>query len=322
MANISDIATRAEVSEATVSKVINGTGSISRATISRIRQVMEEVNYKPRPNKRRHQHVDFSKKQLHMAAFLVPDSHEAALHTSLSSGTIYGIEDVLYAHGASLIATHLQDDRRLPPSIEKGQVDALFIRGGVIDSMLQERVRDYPVAWLYNSARPTVLPGDQIQPDDESIGQMAADYLSRRGCGKFVFFSPSNRHPSFHMRVEAFRISAINKGVAVDGLAVAEGERFTDKIAQFKKMLGAGAGFFIAGFNADNNESVLGEARRGLFPDVTTIAATVGRMPGCASIGVSPDEVGREAARVMLRRFEKPAEEYRRILIPPKLSEP
>ena len=47
MSNMKDIAKKAQVSVATVSKVLNGTGNISEETTRKILEIAEELNYHP-----------------------------------------------------------------------------------------------------------------------------------------------------------------------------------------------------------------------------------------------------------------------------------
>ena len=56
-ATIKDVALRANTSTATVSKVMNGSYSISQATIDRVNQAMRELDYHPNLRAR-----NFSKK--------------------------------------------------------------------------------------------------------------------------------------------------------------------------------------------------------------------------------------------------------------------
>lgn len=47
MASSKDVAKRAGVSQPTVSRVINGSTNVNKATIEKVRRAMEELNYRP-----------------------------------------------------------------------------------------------------------------------------------------------------------------------------------------------------------------------------------------------------------------------------------
>jgi hypothetical protein len=114
----------------------------------------------------------------------------------------------------------------------------------------------------------------------------------------------------------------MGRGVTVDGMSLPEGESLTGRIRDLKKMLLPDAGLFIAGFNSFNYEDLVAEVLRKYFPGTKTAGATSRRLNEYASIGVAPEDVGREAALIMLKRFSEPVTEYRKILIAPKLVEP
>lgn len=318
---ISNIAAAAQVSEATVSRVINGNTNIAPDTVQQVRSVMEELGYRPRRHRLRKQHVDFSQKQLHMAAFLVPDSREEALHTNLSSGTIYGIEDALYEHDASLVATHLRDDGKLPPCIEKQQVDGMIIRGGKIEEPVLSAIKNYPTVWVYQSGTPP-FPCDQVSPDNEAMGHKAFDFLQNKGCRNMLFLNPADNHPSFHIRGEAFRISAKCAGIDAKEIYLKSGEYFADHLEEIKNHIDGVTGLFFCGLNFENDghyvENLL--INNGMTEDkgVFAILAThySSRFP---TIGVSPERVGREAAKQLIKRFENPGDEYRKVLLAPKV---
>ncbi|NKF30880.1 LacI family transcriptional regulator, partial [Pseudomonas sp. BGM005] len=66
--NISDVATAAGVSRATVSRVVNGLGTVDPELVARVRAVMEELEYTPSGTAR-----SLSLGITHTVAMIVPD---------------------------------------------------------------------------------------------------------------------------------------------------------------------------------------------------------------------------------------------------------
>ncbi|PZE22840.1 LacI family DNA-binding transcriptional regulator [Paenibacillus xerothermodurans] len=103
MTSIKDIAQRANVSTATVSYVLNGTGNISEKTRARILQVIEAMNYQPN-----HIAKSLKLKKTKTIGVVVEDV------TSFNSAEIIdGINEYAEDHGFSLLLTNMRVLKRL-----------------------------------------------------------------------------------------------------------------------------------------------------------------------------------------------------------------
>ena len=75
---IRDVAKAAQTSAATVSKVMNGSGSISQATIDRVEQAMRDLGYHPNARAR-----NFARQSTKMVLFLTTLGKNAGFSLSL-----------------------------------------------------------------------------------------------------------------------------------------------------------------------------------------------------------------------------------------------
>ncbi|MBV9920144.1 MAG: LacI family DNA-binding transcriptional regulator [Pseudonocardia sp.] len=96
---LKDVAARAQVSNSTVSNVLNGRlQSVSRQTERRVRRAMEELNYHPNSSARA-----LRSQANGILAFLLLDESEKYLADPLTNHIIAGVGDVLRERGWSLL---------------------------------------------------------------------------------------------------------------------------------------------------------------------------------------------------------------------------
>lgn len=95
---IKDVAKQAGVSTATVSKVMNGSYSISQETVDRVKRVMQELDYHPNLRAR-----NFVKQSTKTIVFVTSLGKNAGFSNPYMFEMVCGIEHVLTEKGYSLI---------------------------------------------------------------------------------------------------------------------------------------------------------------------------------------------------------------------------
>lgn len=172
---LEDVAARAGVSTATVSRYINSPERVALATRERIRSAVEEIGYLPN-----YAAGTLAGNRSRLIAVLVPD-----IAQSIFNDTVEAMIDELSSDGNSvMLALTRADNDRLYPEIEMAlarRVDAIILTGIVTDAEVRNRLQ---------SASTTVietwgLPEDPIDVavgfSHRAAGEEMAKFLRSRG---------------------------------------------------------------------------------------------------------------------------------------------
>src|SRR5438270_12794583 len=145
--DIQQVAKRAKVSTATVSRVLNGARNVSEETSARVRKVISDLNYVPN-NHARNLRVGSAR----MFGLIVSD-----INNPFFPELIDAFEALSTAHGIDVIFTHTNyDPQRLQNSIRRmveRNVDAIAVMTSEVDAgafdMASKRV---PIVLMNQSA--------------------------------------------------------------------------------------------------------------------------------------------------------------------------
>jgi len=177
-ATIYDVAARAKLSIATVSRVLQGTGPVSEKARARVGQAAAELNYVP----------------LRAARSLAVQRHEAhGLVLPDLSGPFYG--DLLMGyerwageHGQSVVltVTHGNADPRRSVRDLAGRVDGIVVHGNAVDLATIQELRKAGVP-LVLVAHPPVTGCDSVRTESASSAERLTGRLLDAGRSNLVF---------------------------------------------------------------------------------------------------------------------------------------
>ncbi len=177
-ATIYDVAARAKLSIATVSRVLQGTGPVSEKARAKVGQAAAELNYVP----------------LRAARSLAVQRHEAhGLVLPDLSGPFYG--DLLMGyerwageHGQSVVltVTHGNADPRRSVRDLAGRVDGIVVHGNAIDLATIQELRKAGVP-LVLVAHPPVTGCDSVRTESASSAERLTTRLLDAGRKNLVF---------------------------------------------------------------------------------------------------------------------------------------
>ncbi|HPC64713.1 MAG TPA: LacI family DNA-binding transcriptional regulator [Anaerohalosphaeraceae bacterium] len=219
--SIVQIAKLAGVSHMTVSRVINNDSTVSPETAKKVRQVMKEVGYVPKPpslrrGPRRTKDVGFKTGNV---AFLTSSSSLRVLSTSpVMLDVVRGVEEALAAYGMSMVQGAISEGRQLPPIVARGEVDGVIVWPN-LDGVSEETIEilhNYKIVYVMTALEDR-LPGDRVQNNNRQIGRIAAKYLLSKGHKRIGYIAPSalalqqnmcQRWQSFSEVVEQFQSQA------------------------------------------------------------------------------------------------------------------
>lgn len=252
MPTIQDVARRAGVSTATVSKVLSNTPYVAEKTRQRVIEAIEELGYKPNLAARA-----LSSGRTHIIAVVFPYVYEAFFTDPLVLLILQGIEAECTGRGYNILLSA----PRLTASGFDEHYGAL-LQSGYIEGMLA--IDNVPQASALKPAREHRIPGVTIgyhpneffvRSDDFSGGRQLMQHVLSLGHRRIgVIGVPEEQHFSIRQRIAGLRAAAEESGLPFEEMPVTTGDFSVSSGA-------AGAGQLL-----------------GAYPDLTAIICLNDRM--------------------------------------------
>ncbi len=205
-ATIYDVAARAKLSIATVSRVLQGTGPVSEKARTRVDQAARELNYVP----------------LRAARSLAVQRHEAhGLVLPDLAGPFYG--DLLMGyerwageHGQSVIitVTHGNADPRRTVRDLAGRVDGIVVHGNALDLPTIQGLRKAGVP-IVLIARPPVTGCDSIRSESAASAEQLTTRLLDHGRTNLLFVGDPASSYDVSERYSGFAKAHEHRGLQV-----------------------------------------------------------------------------------------------------------
>ena len=176
MATIKDVAARAKVSSATVSHVINGTRKVAPATVERVQQAMNALDYHPNAVAQ-----SLRTQKTNVIGAVVSDITNPFFAT-----LIRGAEDAAIEAGYSLIVCNsdesLEKEDRYVRLLRRRQIDGLLISpvGDGSHSVVHELPK-WKVPFVFVDRRVDDVEADAVLSDNEEGAYQATRHLIERG---------------------------------------------------------------------------------------------------------------------------------------------
>ena len=202
---ITDVAARAGVSRAAVSKVFNGTGNISVATTKRIRKAADELNWTPSPAA-----VALRSSRTKAIGLVVYRTNATFELTPISSAIISGIESVLNPLDFGLLLYLLEEDpeseRVFYNRLATGhRVDGVILTNSVIDDPRFDLMNDLgmPAVLLGTPDGPAPILHVDTVPPAAGVAE-AVEYLVEEGHRHIAYLSAQEEKVAVLLRRRAF----------------------------------------------------------------------------------------------------------------------
>jgi len=320
-----EIAERAGVSPATVSRVVNGTGSVSPEKRERVLAVLEEWNEERPPRQ------VAGRKTRNIGALLParPENDSNAILQKLAT-----------------LAGQMRPNWNLvllPPGILPMELEARHLRGELAGLLLightaespelLQALRRIPHVWLNShrsgSDNPTILMGNEF------AGRIAARYLMDAGCEEFTVLSVPSLNPGLPGRISGFRFELFSaeKSCKTVELALPPGRKGLEECTddELEHALETGLPAPESGlFSPEERLTALLYricARRGTgkFPLLVSCNHTpeylAGLYPRPATIDLGPRMLAELALKELLRRIsgEAPRADHIAVIVTPQL---
>ena len=176
--SIIDVAKKAGVSIATVSRVINRNGGYSRETEERVRKTIEECGFTPNVNA-----IGLRTNRSNSLGVIVPD-----ITNEFFARIIRELDSFLLKHRYSLLVCNSNEDYMLENMHIKGlaekHVDGIIYISGQNEIKKMNEIKNLPVVYIDRApCNAEVL----ILSDNEMGGYLAGRELIHKGCRKTLF---------------------------------------------------------------------------------------------------------------------------------------
>lgn len=214
--SLGEVAKRAGVSIATVSRVLNNTPGVRPETVKHVRKAMTAVAYDPTAVRRGPRHGKRDGKRAQSIAVLVlGQTQEQWFRRPVFSAVVAGINRAANERGIQVLIDHVLDPAELNPSIRKGLFNGAltFVRANS-DPRLLDAVRAHlPVVRIMGQE----MVDDELDfigPDDLAVGRLAFRYLAEKGCKRIAYVTTRPDHEALVLRSVGLRIAASQSNVA------------------------------------------------------------------------------------------------------------
>ncbi len=211
MASIKDVAKRANVSTATVSRVLNGSGVVQEAKREAVQEAIKELGYYPNAVAR-----SLKSDTTHTVGILVSDISNM-FFTVLAKA----VEDSISSFGYNIIMCSTENSK----SREKAYLDMLVSKkvDGILinttgenDTYIAEISKQIPFVAIERSINHNLYQGDYVANDNKIAIRMLTELLINNGHRKIGVINGPQHLSSAYERYEAFcsemsKIVKINK---------------------------------------------------------------------------------------------------------------
>ena len=212
---IADIALRAKVSPATVSRVINQPHLVAPDRLARVQAVMTAVNYVPTPLHRRRGPKSRLATPKKIAVWFVGAKKTSSLNWFQDQ--LLQIQHSTERQRIELTVIVTDTPEELPRALAERQVDGVIIQGMEPTASSLQKLVGLPNVW-FMTRRNANYAGDFVEPDNELNGRMAADYLHARGHKTLAVISTDPAYSAVAWRVKSFGERAKELGLTVHNI--------------------------------------------------------------------------------------------------------
>lgn len=177
---IYDVAREANVSMATVSRVLNGNPNVKPDTRRRVKEVIKRLNYKPNAVAR-----GLASKKTKTIGVIIPDVSDLYY-----SAILKGLEDVSEMYQYQIIISNTDNDANKElkafETLSSNQVDGIIFLGGSLDEATHEVIEQYdnPIVMCGYSKHKNMSTVNINYPD--AVGEVVSDMI-KRGRENFVY---------------------------------------------------------------------------------------------------------------------------------------
>lgn len=193
--SIIDVANKAGVSIATVSRVINRNGGYSKETEERVRRTIEECGFTPNVNA-----IGLRTNRSNSIGVIVPD-----ITNEFFAKIIRELDSFLLCRHYSLLVCNSNEDYKLENShikaLSEKHVDGIIYISGQNEIKKRNEIKNLPVVYIDRAPRNAEV---LILSDNEMGGYLAGSELIKKGCKSILFLRDIRFASTIRSRKEGY----------------------------------------------------------------------------------------------------------------------
>ncbi len=321
---IRDVARLANVSIATVSRVLNGVGQIAPETEERVRTAIATLNFVPKAAAQ-----SLSNNKTNVIGLLLPEIDWANFFPPM----LRGIEAGCYDSGFELLihsARRFLDENRPRRPVGEHNTDGmlLFVNSIPDEEIARLHGRGFPLVLLYCSPPAQTDIPHVVFENKDGARQMVDHLIEVHAYRKIAFLAGPDDNEDAHWRERGYREALQAHGVPFDPQLVRSGG-FSEQIATATMQSWLQEGFEAEAVFAADDDSAYGAIRalqaagRRVPEDVAVVGfddAPTSRLftPALTTVGAPIEEAGYRAARILAERI-RTGQTERQALLPTSL---
>ena len=213
---IIEIARKARVSPATVSRAINQPELVAAESLARIRAVMHEHNYVPAPiNGRRGPKTRLPEQRRIGVWFVGAKANNPSLNWFQDQ--LLQVQSADPRYRVDLRVLFSNSPAEIPRVLLGERLDGVIIQGMEPSPECMAQLAALPHVW-FMTRRSFSYKGDYVEPNNEENGRMAADYLHQRGHKSVAVLSTDPEYSAVARRTNAFSARASELGMTLHAI--------------------------------------------------------------------------------------------------------
>ncbi|MDP4208612.1 MAG: LacI family DNA-binding transcriptional regulator [Bacteroidota bacterium] len=313
MSSLNEVAKKAGVSIATVSRVINNSPKVNPETRLKVQQVIKDLKYHPNRVAKRLRNKSASG---NLIGVLIPD-----IQNPFYVEVLRGIEDVAYENKYALIMCNFSQDEK------KEQLYLDILQSESVDGLIAAPTNehDQKVTNLVKSGLPIVcvdrgladVDVDVILVENQNGAYSAVDHLAKAGYKRIAYISGLRQLPSSQEREAGYSNALKANGIPIDRTLIRYGDSRHEsgvKLCEELLNLPSPPDAIFAGNNLITLGALETIHKKGLT--IPSQIAIIGFDDMYWSISLNPPltavkqpayEIGRRAAEQLILRINDPA---------------
>jgi LacI family transcriptional regulator len=315
---IADVAQRAGVSIATVSRVLNGTAAVDSETAERVRTAIARLNYVPHAAAR-----TLASRRTDTIGLLLPEISGAFFQPLLR-----GVEAAVGEAGLNLLihTTQSRPENANRRPLGEQNTDGLLVFTESLDAKELTRLHKvgFPVVLLHQ-ASPNFLNIPVVTIENKSGAQKIVEHLIEvHNCRRIVFLQGPEGHEDSTLREKGYRLALKSGGIPFDPLLIVRGNFDRNAAREAVEKILADGVTFDSVFTGDDESAIgvllaLRQAGRRVPEDIAIVgfddslfANTL--LPPLTTVRAPTEQVGKQAVRQLVRMIQGEEVEARLVL--------
>lgn len=325
MATIKEIAKKANVSTATVSKALNSRHDVSAETRRRILEIAKSQNFVPSASAK-----NLKLKRTENIGVIFCRESQPLSGNPFYSRVLEGIEAESAINNYNLVLHLLPNEYRdtLPKMIRERQVDGLILVG-VMSGEFIRRLAEMHITCVLVDPKIDLENMSQVLIDNEHGAFQATQHLINFGHKRIGFISGDLERRSFNLRLKGYRKALEYNGIDFDTKLIVSGgvEKGYEHTSQLLQLKDRPTAIFSANdINAIFGYKAISDAGLKIPDDISVIGFDDIELskisnPPLTTMRVYKEEMGSIAVRVLLQTMRNEIDKPLTTMIPIKLVE-